>query len=78
MDSFPVRKLLKLLIRYSSFSLFSESFILDRMFVDGGFEPSSASDCVAICYLPNIVDPSRFHDLSDGTLLDIGDPDEDP
>jgi hypothetical protein len=26
-------------------------------------------------YLPNIVDPSRFHDLSDGTLPDIGNPD---
>ena len=41
---------------------------------------SSASDCqcVVICYLPNIVDPSQFHDLSDGTLPDIGDPDEDP
>lgn len=29
-------------------------------------------------YLPNIVDPSQFHDLSNSILPDIGDPDEDP
>ena len=26
----------------------------------------------------SLVDASRFHDLSDGTLPDIGNPDEDP